>query len=131
MEEKRDKTIKGRLVASGNFQRPYINKDDVVYPTFSMEGLLLTDVIDASEGRDVSIVYIPNAFVETDIKETIYMFLCGQLADVLYTINKNKYSEYMVKDKKVNYCYMLEYAMHCMALCNLSLFSTKNNFRFR
>ena len=37
--------------------------------TISMEGTLLTTVIEAQEGRDVATCNIPNAFVQTHVEE--------------------------------------------------------------
>ena len=38
-------------------------------PTVSMEGTLLTAVFEAQEGRDIATCNIPNAFVQTHVEE--------------------------------------------------------------
>jgi hypothetical protein len=63
LKEKRDTTVKGRMVAGGNKQRGTIDKQDASSPTATLESVLLTAVIDAEEGRDVAVIDIPNAFV--------------------------------------------------------------------
>ena len=73
LEQKRDKSVKDRLVAGGNKQREYINKYDVGSPTCTTESIMLTAVIDAQEHRDVAIVDIPNAFIQTVVTELIYV----------------------------------------------------------
>jgi hypothetical protein len=62
---KRDNKIKGRTVAGGNKQRNYICKEYARSPTVSTESVLLSCIIDADEHRDVAVVDIPNAFVQT------------------------------------------------------------------
>jgi hypothetical protein len=68
LKEKRDETIKGRMVAGGNKQRGSVDKQDASSPTAALESVLLTAVIDAMEGRDEAIVDIPNAFVQTRLE---------------------------------------------------------------
>ena len=65
LTEKRDKTIKRRMVAGGNKQRGFINKEDATSSTATLESVLPTSLIDAHECRDVAVVDIPNAFVQT------------------------------------------------------------------
>ena len=69
VEEKRDGTIKARKVIGGNKQRDYITTEDVRSPTVIAEAVMLTCVIDAQENRDVAVVDIPNAFVQTVVTE--------------------------------------------------------------
>ena len=66
---KRDKTIKSQHCASGSTQHIYMEHDEVMSPTISAEGTLLTTVIEAGEGQDVTTCDIPNAFVQTHVEE--------------------------------------------------------------
>ena len=50
LTEKRDKTIKSQHCANGSTQHAYMEHDEVTSPTLSMEGTLLTAVINAQEG---------------------------------------------------------------------------------
>ena len=50
--EKRDGTIKARTVYNGKPTRVFYNKEEAKSPTVSLEGLMLTMCVDASEGRD-------------------------------------------------------------------------------
>ena len=68
LKQKRDKTIKGRMVARGNKQHITIDKEDVASPTAALESVLLTSTIDAAEERDVAVIDIPNAFIQTRIQ---------------------------------------------------------------
>ena len=67
LKQKRDHSIKGRMVAGGNKQRGHIDKTYATSPTAALESVLLTSTIDTKEGRDVAIIDIPNAFVTTRI----------------------------------------------------------------
>ena len=69
LKEKRDRKIKGRTVAGGNKQHDYISKQDASSPTVATESILLLCIIDAKEERDVAIVDIPNAFIQTHVEE--------------------------------------------------------------
>ena len=49
MTEKKDKTVKGRMVYNGKPSREWISKDDAASPTASLESIMITGVIDAHE----------------------------------------------------------------------------------
>lgn len=103
LKEKRDGKIKGRTVAGGNKQRDYISKEDASSPTVSTEAVLLTCIIDAEEGRDVAVVDIPNAFVQTrvtDEKDMAIIKIRGILVDILVEIAPKVYGPYVTTDKK-------------------------------
>jgi hypothetical protein len=65
LKEKQNGKIKGRTVAGGNKQQDYISKEDASLLTVTTESILLSCIIDAEEERDVTIINIPNAFVQT------------------------------------------------------------------
>ena len=48
LKQKRDQTIKGRMVSGGNKQRNHIDKTDATSPTADLESVLLTSTIDAN-----------------------------------------------------------------------------------
>ena len=58
-------TIKGRGCADGRKQRYWISKEDTLSPTMPTEGLMLSCMIDAMEGREVATADIPGAFLQT------------------------------------------------------------------
>ena len=103
LKEKHDKTIKGRMVAGGNKQRGFIDAEDAASPTAALESVLLTAAIDAKEERDVGVLDIPNAFVQTrleDEKDKAIIRLRGPLADALVQLDPDLYGPYVTKDKK-------------------------------
>jgi hypothetical protein len=103
LKEKRDGKIKGRTVAGGNKQRDYISKEDASSPTVATESVLLSCIIDAEEGRDVAVVDIPNAFIQTrveDEKDMAIIKIRGVLVDILVEIASDVYKPYVTTDKK-------------------------------
>jgi hypothetical protein len=110
---KRDGTIKGRTVAGGNRQRGFITKEDASSATVATESVLLTAVFDALEGREVAVVDIPNAFIQTRITNEDDMAILrirGELVDILVEIAPKIYKPYVnVNHKGENsYCSMSE-----------------------
>ncbi len=102
VEEKRDGKIKARKVVSGNKQRAYITKEDVSSPTVSAEAVMLTCVIDAVEGREVAVINVPNAFVQTvveDEEHRVIICIRGPLVDILVSIPPEVYGPYVSTNK--------------------------------
>ena len=60
LKEKRDLSIKGRLVAGGNKQRSFTDKSEATSPTRHTESVFITTAIDAMECRDVAAIDILN-----------------------------------------------------------------------
>jgi hypothetical protein len=103
LKEKRDGSLKGRTVAGGNKQRAYISKEDASSPTVATEAVLLSCIIDAKEARDVAVIDIPNAFIQTRVEDEGDMAIIkihGVLVDILVTIAPDVYKSYVTTDKK-------------------------------
>jgi hypothetical protein len=103
LKQKRDGKIKGRTVDGGNKQRDYISKEDDSSPTVATESVLLSCIIDAEEERDVAVVDIPNAFVQTRVKnekDMAFIKIRCILVDILVEITPDVYKYYVLKDKK-------------------------------
>jgi hypothetical protein len=91
LTKKRSGEIKARKVLGGNTQRSYISKDVASSPTASTVAVMITAVIDSKEKRHVAMVDIPNAFVQTvikdkDVEHQIIVRLRGQIVDILCEI---------------------------------------------
>ena len=74
------------MVAGGNTQRGTIDKEDAASPTAALKSVLLTSTIDAAEERDIAVIDIPNAFIQTRIKndeDKVVLGIRGKLADLL------------------------------------------------
>ncbi len=64
---------------------------------------MLTCIVDASKNRDVAIVVIPNAFVQTvvkDEKDKALICIRGPLVDILVSIAPSVYGPYVTVGKK-------------------------------
>lgn len=110
LKQKRSGKIKGRGCADGRKQRLYTNKEDASSPTVAIESLLLSSVIDATEGRHVITCDIPGAFMQADMDELVHMKLEGEMAELLEKIDPSLYRKYIVieKGKPVLYVELLK-----------------------
>jgi hypothetical protein len=102
LTEKRGGRIKGRLVYNGKPTRQWLNKDEATAPTASLEGIMLTAIIDAKEGRDVMSADISNALIQVNMPEIkdgddrVIMKITGVLVDLLVEIDPARYGPYVV-----------------------------------
>ena len=90
-------------MAGGNKQRGYISKEDASSPTVASESVLLSCIIYAKEGRDVAVIDIPNAFIQTrveDEKDMAIIKIRGILVDILVDLAPDVYREFFITDKK-------------------------------
>jgi hypothetical protein len=87
VDKKRDGKLKARKVIGGNKQHDYITKEDASSPTVSAQVVLLTCIIDALEG-DVTVVDIPNAFVQTVVEDEEHcVIVCIRVLSVDILVN--------------------------------------------
>jgi hypothetical protein len=98
LKQKRDGKIKGRTVTGGNKQRDCISKEDASSPTVATESVFLSCIIDAEEERDVAVVDIPNAFVQTRVdneNDMAFIKIRGIIVDILVEIAPDVYKSYV------------------------------------
>ena len=115
LSEKRDGTIKGRMVYNGKPTRQWLSREDSASPTASLESIMITAVIDAKEGRDVMTADVPNAFIQTHMpppeegEDRVIMKITGVLVDMLVQLSPDTYGPYVVyeKGRKVLYVQVL------------------------
>ncbi len=89
-------------MVDGNKQRDYITKEDVSSPTVMAEAVMLTCMINAHENRDVAVIDIPNAFVQTVVKDEEHCVIArirGPLVDILVSIAPEVYGQYVSTNK--------------------------------
>jgi hypothetical protein len=101
--KKQDGKTKARVVAGGNMQRDYLTKEDSSSPTVSTEAVILTPIIDAHERRDVAVIDIPNAFIQTRVdypKDRVIIRLRGVVVDWLAKAALEVYGPFVTTDKK-------------------------------
>ena len=115
LTEKRDKSIKGRMVYNGKPTREWLSREDSASPTAALESIMLTAIVDAKEGRDVMTADIPNAFIQAlmpeveDGEERVIMKITGVLVDLLVELAPEIYGPKVVFEngKKVLYVQVL------------------------
>jgi hypothetical protein len=106
LKRKRCGTIKGRGCADGRKQRAYTDKDEATSPTIATEAVFLTAVIAALEGRDVAVIDVPGAFMQTDLDELIHVRFTGTMVDLLLEIDYDMYSPYISYEGKNKVLYV-------------------------
>ncbi len=84
----------------GKKQLNYITKEDVSSPTVTAKAVMLTCVIDAQEDRDIRVVDIPIAFVQTVVDEEdddyrVIVHIRGPVVDIFVSIVPDVYSPYV------------------------------------
>jgi hypothetical protein len=95
LTKKRCGRIKARGCADGRKQRETTSKADASAPTVSIEAVMLSAVIDATEGRDVATVDIPGAFMQADIDEIVHVKFEGEIAEMLVKLDPKLYRKYV------------------------------------
>jgi hypothetical protein len=120
--------IKARTRANGSTQRPYIEREDAASPTAATYAILITGGMDAKAGRDVMMLDISSAFVQTEIPQTgekIIMKIRGKLIDMLQERFPGVYDDYVLhKGKnKILYVKMLK-ALYGMMIASILYYKT-------
>jgi hypothetical protein len=106
LKEKKDGTIKGRACADGRKQRVDAKKGDATSPTVSIEAVLITAVIDAKEERDVAVIDIPLAFVQTEMDDEVLMIMRGRLAEIMAAVAPEIYNKYITIENGIKLLYV-------------------------
>ena len=103
IKEKRDGSIKGRTCANGSKQRGYLKEGETVAsPAVSMEGIFLTFLIAAYEGRKVVSFDIPGAFLQGEMSEDKLLLLKfrGDFVDMMCQVNPEHKKNVIVENGK-------------------------------
>ena len=95
LKEKRDGSIKGRIVADGREQQEKIEPKDATSPAVSTESGMLTATIDALEGRDVAVVEIPGAYLSADMDDEVHLVFRGTLEDMMVMDDPELYQPFL------------------------------------
>ncbi len=89
-------------MVGGNKQQDCITKEDVRSPMVSAEAVMLTCMIDAFKDQDIAVMNIPNACVQTVVKDKehcVVVRIRGLLADILVSIAPDVYGPYVSTNK--------------------------------
>jgi hypothetical protein len=128
VKEKRCGRIKGRTVADGRPQQKLYIKEETTSLTVSIDALMLSILIDASEHRNVATVDFAGAYLHAEMKFFTLLKVEGQLVDILCDVCE-KYRKFVCykNGKKVLYLKLLKALYGCVksALLWYDLFSSK------
>ncbi len=80
LKQKRTGTVTAQLVADGSKQGDYILERGAASPAVMIKFALITAAIEATEGRDISIIDLPGVFLNAEMDKVVYMALQGKLA---------------------------------------------------
>jgi hypothetical protein len=106
LTEKRDKSVKGRMVYNGKPTREWLSRKDAASPTAALESIMITGVIEAKEQRDVMTCDIPNAFIQALLpkkdpgEDRVVMKITGVLVNMLVGINHELYGPAVVLENQ-------------------------------
>ena len=75
-------------------------KSDGSSPTARTDTVIMAGVIDAHEGRNIAIIDVENAFLESDNEQRIIMAIHGKTAELLVRLNPELYRPYIWYIKK-------------------------------
>jgi hypothetical protein len=104
--------LKARKVIGGKKLCDYITKEDASPPTVSAEAVMLTCVIDVMEERDIAVIDIPNAFVQTVVKDEehcVIVCIRGPSVDILVNIAPHVYGPYISFNKSGQKALLVQY----------------------
>jgi len=105
--EKRDTTVKARLVYNGKPTHEWISKEEATSLTVSLELIMLMAAIDAKEGHDVMSADITNAYIQAELPPTpegedrILVKIQGELAKLLMKVAPDYYAPFIVTERGV------------------------------
>jgi hypothetical protein len=80
-----------------------VTKEESSSPTLSTKAVLLTLIVDARKGRDLAVVDIPNAFIQTrvdDAKDRVIIWITGVIVDWLVKVAPKVYALYVATNSK-------------------------------
>ncbi len=92
-----------RMVAGRNTQRGHVTKEESSSPTVSTKAVLLTLIVDAHKGRNITVVDIPNAFIQTqvdDAKDCVIICITGVIVVWLVKVAPKVYVSYVATNSK-------------------------------
>jgi hypothetical protein len=88
IKEKLDGRLKGRTVADGRPQRPIYDKSAATSPTVSTDLLMLSIVVDAREGKDVTTADVVGVYLKAYMDEFVVIEFTGGSVDIVCKMNK-------------------------------------------
>ncbi len=84
-------------------QRGHVTKEELSSPTVSTKAVLLTLIVDARKGRDVAVIDILNAFIQTQVDDAnnrVIIRITGVIVDWLVKVAPKVYASYVATNSK-------------------------------
>jgi len=106
IKEKRCGKIKGRTVVDGRGQRSKYEKSDTSSPALTVESFIATLVVDAAEGRDVSVCDVAGAFLKAKQPDFVLLRVTGPAIDAIVRANKEKYQPFITYENGTRVLYL-------------------------
>ena len=101
--QKRCGKIKGRTYADSSKQRQYLKDDEsAASPSVSLEGLILTLLVDIKEKRADIIFDVPGAFLQAPMPKDKNVFLkfSGDFVEIMCKVNPEHLPNIMLQGKR-------------------------------
>ena len=101
-DEEGHSKIKSRMVADGSKHRSYegYEKSDGSSLTARTDSVIMTGVVDAHEGRNIAVIDVENAFLQSENDQRIIMAIRGKKAELLVRLNPELVWPYIWYTKK-------------------------------
>lgn len=115
IKEKKSGRIKGRTVADGSQQRDLYTKEETSSPTVSNDALMLSLMIDATEGRDVATADVVGAYLHAEMDDYTLLKMEGTSVDIMCDVCK-EYEKFVCIEggKRVLYLKLLKALYGCV-----------------
>ena len=115
LKEKRCSKLKGRTVADGRPQKGMYDKSETASPTVSTDGLMLSIMIDAHEGRDVGTADVAGAYLKAYMTDFVIMKFTGEMVDILCKMNSQHIKFVVIENgTKVLYVRLIKALYGCV-----------------
>ena len=113
--------MKGRICANGAPHQKFVPKEEAEFLTITLEGILVTMMIDAYEYRKVENFGIPAAYLQTDLPTEKFTLLLmeGNFMDIMCDINPNYKKHVKLKTGRKNWYLRILKAIYGMIKCAL------------
>lgn len=99
-KKKRDQTVRDRMVADGQKQQAMAVKGEAALPMVCIGSIFITEVVEAYEGRDITMVDLPSTYLHADNDTILHMELRGKLVELMARVDPSLYRKYISSDDK-------------------------------
>ena len=116
IKQKRCGKVKGRMCANGAPYREFVIREEAKSPTISLEALTATMMIDAYDGRKITVFDVSGAYLQTDLPNDKFVLLKieNEFVDIMCEINE-EYKKIVIEENGKFVLYLqVKKAIYCM-----------------